>query len=144
VPAIIVPPNYHRIAVALDFSSDDGKILSHAIGQGSKDSTFVLIHVVESVPAKYLGHLSDDLETRQDMERLQEYVGQLKQMGWKAEGRLGYHERINEISRLVKVHEADLLVIGAHGHSGVKDVIFGETINSLRHELKIPLLVVNL
>lgn len=144
VPTIIIPPHYKRIGVALDFSSNDGKILSHAIGQGNKDSTFILIHIVESVSAKYLGHLSDDLETRQDQERLQEYVEQLNQLGWKAEGKLGYHERIGEISRLVKIHEADLLVIGAHGHSGVKDMIFGETINSLRHELKIPVLIVNL
>jgi len=36
------------------------------------------------------------------------------------------------------------LVIGAHGHSGIKDVVYGETVNSVRHEVKIPVLVVNL
>jgi manganese transport protein len=45
--------------------------------------------------------------------------------------------------RLVKEEAADMLVIGAHGHTGVKDWFFGETINSVRHELKIPVLIVN-
>jgi manganese transport protein len=37
-----------------------------------------------------------------------------------------------------------MLVVGAHGHTGLKDFIYGETVNSVRHELKIPVLVVNL
>ena len=36
-----------------------------------------------------------------------------------------------------------MLVIGAHGHSGIKDLLYGQTIDSVRHELKIPVLVVN-
>jgi manganese transport protein len=36
----------------------------------------------------------------------------------------------------------DLLIMGAHGHTGLKDVIFGTTINAVRHEVKVPLLVV--
>ena len=37
-----------------------------------------------------------------------------------------------------------MLVIGAHGHTALKDFIYGETVNAVRHELKIPVLVVNL
>ena len=36
----------------------------------------------------------------------------------------------------------DLLVMGAHGHGGIKDLIFGTTINPVRHALNIPILVV--
>jgi len=35
-------------------------------------------------------------------------------------------------------------VIGAHGHSGLKDLIYGATTDAVRHELTIPVLVVNL
>jgi manganese transport protein len=35
-------------------------------------------------------------------------------------------------------------VMGAHGHAGVKDWLYGATINHVRHELKIPVLVVSL
>jgi manganese transport protein len=47
-----------------------------------------------------------------------------------------------EIVRVARLVQADLLVMAAHGHSGILDVIFGATINSVRHELKIPILVV--
>jgi len=36
-----------------------------------------------------------------------------------------------------------MLVMGAHRHRGLKDYIFGETIESVRHELDIPVLIVN-
>jgi len=36
----------------------------------------------------------------------------------------------------------DLIVMGAHGHKGLKDLIFGTTISAVRHNLKVPLLVV--
>ena len=39
--------------------------------------------------------------------------------------------------------KADMLVVGAHRHTGLKDLIYGETINTVRHELQIPVLVVN-
>jgi len=44
--------------------------------------------------------------------------------------------------RIVKENGADMLVIGAHGHSGIKDWFYGQTIDSVRHELNIPVLVV--
>jgi manganese transport protein len=34
------------------------------------------------------------------------------------------------------------VVMGAHGHKGLKDIVFGTTINAVRHKLKMPLLVV--
>ena len=36
----------------------------------------------------------------------------------------------------------DLIVMGAHGHRGLKDLIFGNTINGVRHEAGAPVLVV--
>jgi manganese transport protein len=44
----------------------------------------------------------------------------------------------------VKEAKADMLVIGAHGHTGLKDLIYGETTDAVRHELSIPVLIVNL
>jgi manganese transport protein len=136
-------PSYNRVAVALDFSKNDEKILRYAIGQGNKDTEYILIHIVESASAKMLGKESGDYETQADEERLSSYVDQLQQKGIKAHSRLGFHTRTKEIVRLVKEESADMLVIGAHGHSGVKDWFFGETINSVRHELKVPVLIVN-
>jgi manganese transport protein len=137
-------PSYNKIAVALDFGEHDDTLLAHAIGQGQGNAEYLLIHVVESVSARMLGRESDDYETRNDDERLQLYVKQLHEQGLTATGHLGFRNRAGEIVRIIKESKADMLVIGAHRHSGIKDWIYGETINSVRHELKIPILVVNL
>lgn len=137
-------PSYKKIAVALDFGEHDDTLLAHAIGQGQGTAEYLLIHVVESVPARLLGKESDDFETRNDEARLQSYVQQLHEQGLVATSHLGFRNRAGEIIRIIKESNADLLVIGAHRHSGIKDWLYGETINSVRHELKIPILVVNL
>jgi manganese transport protein len=137
-------PRFRRIAVALDFSRNDEKLLAYAIGQGGTESTYILIHIVESASARVLGRQSDDQETRDDQERLDRYQESLAAGHYKVLTRLGYMNRSREIVRIVHEEQADMLVIGAHGHSGLKDFIYGETVNTVRHELKIPVLIVNL
>jgi manganese transport protein len=43
---------------------------------------------------------------------------------------------------MVKESGANLLVIGSHGHGIVRDVLYGETVDAVRHQLDIPVLVV--
>ncbi|WP_462220467.1 Nramp family divalent metal transporter [Ferruginibacter sp.] len=137
-------PTFAKIAVALDYTANDERLLAYAIGQGKEKSTYLLLHIVESASAKLLGKDSDDFETVKDREQMELYVRQLKERGYDAEGKIGFRNRVKEIARIVNEHNADMLVIGAHGHTGLKDFIYGETVNAVRHELKIPVLVVNL
>ncbi len=137
-------PVYRKIAVALEFSDFDHKLISHAVSQGQKDTRYLLIHVVESPSTIIHGKESDDYETRKDNEQINNYRMLMEAEGMTVETRLGFHNRAREIAKLVSEEHADLLVIGAHGHSGLKDFIYGETVNSVRHELKIPILVVNI
>jgi manganese transport protein len=139
----LVIPQFNRIAIALDFSENDEKLLAFALGQGRQQTQYVLVHIVESASAKLLGKESDDYETRKDQERMDFYVDYLKTLGHTAEGYLGFRNRSKEIVRIVKDIKADMLVAGAHGHTGLKDFIYGETVNTVRHELKIPVLIVN-
>ena len=99
---------------------------------------------MESASANLLGENSDDNETTKDKEQLEHYVNQLQAKGLKVTAELGFKSRVKEIVRIVKDKKADLIVMGAHGHSGVKDIIYGETVNAVRHELKIPVLIVTL
>jgi manganese transport protein len=119
-------------------------LIAHALGQGNKESNYIMIHVVESPASRIIGQDTDDMESRIDQERLDLYVSELKSKGYNAIASLGFNGRVKEIVRLVKENKAEILVIGAHGHSGIKDVVYGETVNSVRHEVKIPVLVVNL
>ena len=137
-------PTFENIAVALDFSDQDSKLIAYALGQGNKKSKYVLIHVVESAPARILGNESDDMESRKDQERMDNYVERLNEKGFSTKGFLGFKIRAKEIIRIVNEEKADMLVIGAHRHTGIKDLIYGETVNTVRHELKVPVLIVNL
>jgi manganese transport protein len=136
-------PEFSKIAIALDYSENDQKLLAFALGQGRPGAQYFLVHVVESASARLLGMNSDDYETRKDQERMDWYVDQLRSRGLKVAGHLGFRNRANEIVRIVKTLDADMLIVGAHGHTGIKDLIFGQTVNTVRHELKIPVLIVN-
>ncbi|MEO6637551.1 MAG: Nramp family divalent metal transporter, partial [Ginsengibacter sp.] len=103
-------PVYKKIAVALDFSENDVKLLAAAIGQAKEDSEFLLIHIVESATAILHGIETDDYETKKDLEQLNFFVEQLKERGYEAEGKLGFRNRAKEIVKLVKDNKADLLV----------------------------------
>lgn len=136
-------PRYQKIAIAFDFSEKDKILLSHAIGQGSSGSSYILIHIVESVPARIYQRESDDMETRKDKEHLEFYAKELQDRGFNAKAKLGFGNRIKEIVHIVKESNAEILIIGGHRHKGIKDWFYGETIESVRHELTIPVLVVN-
>ena len=89
-------PTFDKVAVALDFSSFDEKLIRFALGQGHAGSSYILIHVVESVSARVHGSASDDLEARKDQEKLDNYVDQIIAMGYSAVGKLGYRNRKEE------------------------------------------------
>jgi len=131
------------IAIALDFSGNDEKLIAQAISQGQKTATFLLIHIVETVSAKYSGAAADDDESRKDKEQLASYCHQLSLLGYKATMALGYKDRVHEIVKLVKNNNANMLVMGSHKHSGWKDYLYGETVDKVRHQLSIPVLIIN-
>ncbi len=137
------PKPFSCIALALDFSDTDDIILSRALQQAHADTRLLLIHVVESAGAKILGRQVSDEETEQDLRQLQTYANNLEKTGIKVHYELGFRSRSNEIVRLCKEGGADLLIMGAHGHSGIFDFLYGQTIDSVRHKLQIPVLIVN-
>ena len=134
---------FKKIAVSLDFKNLDEKLIAHALNQGTKDSEYLLLHVVETVSATFSGTATDDEETRTDEERLQAFASQLKKIGYMVRTELGYKFRVQEIVRIANNFGADILVMGAHHHTGLKDIVYGETVNQVRHKLSVPVLIVS-
>jgi manganese transport protein len=141
ISEIFIPKN-NIVALALDFSDMDSKVISYALQQGAIDAQYILIHILESAPAKILGKNTGDTESMQDAHQLNIYVQALKNKGVNAMGIIGYRNRITEIARITNDNKADLLVLGAHGHKGFLDYFYGETINEVRHLVHVPVLVV--
>jgi manganese transport protein len=133
---------FRKIAVAVDFSSKDQATISNAIAGGNAGTTFLLIHVVESAAALMMEKEARDHETEEDKAQLRSYAAALQQTGVAVSWELGFGKPSREIPRIVEKFGADLLVMGAHGHRGFRDLIFGETINTVRHRVSIPVLVV--
>ncbi|MEO8087995.1 MAG: Nramp family divalent metal transporter [Bacteroidota bacterium] len=134
--------NYQRIAVAIDFSNTDHKNISHALAQGGTHAKYLLIHIVETAGALMMGSDIKDFETGSDYENLQRYADELKLQGYDCVLKIGYGNPKRAIPGFVNEFHADLLVMGAHGHRGIKDLIFGTTVDAVRHRVKIPILIV--
>jgi len=143
LPINLEAPFFERIAVALDFSDRDPQLIAHAISQSKENTKLILIHIVESVPANLLETESDDFETRTDQHKLDDYVALLENKGIKAESHLGFRRRNKEIVRIVQAFRADILVMGAHRHTGIKDIVYGDTVNHVRHKLALPVLIIS-
>ncbi|MEI8280290.1 MAG: Nramp family divalent metal transporter [Bacteroidota bacterium] len=132
---------FSTIALALDYSEKDQKVIQYALQLAKPGTSFILIHIVESVSAKMMGNDAHDYETIKDREQLNEYVRLFSQRNFAAEGVLGFKSRTNEIVRIVSEKKCDLLILGSHGHKNLKDIIFGETINTVRHMVHIPVFI---
>lgn len=133
---------FSRIAITVDFSDKDQKTISRALTTGGKTSSYLLIHVVESAGAMFMERDISDLESGTDADNLRQYTEVLTREGYQVTFELGFGRRSKVIPKLVKKFNADLLVMGTHGHRGLKDLLFGETINAVRHKIGIPLLAV--
>ena len=76
------------------------------------------------------------------MEQLELRAQQLRESGLEVLPMLGFGRVPDQLIRLSKESGIDLLVMGAHGHRGLKDILFGASISRVRHALSIPVLVV--
>ena len=139
-------PNFEisrkNIAIALDFSNADELALNHALELGGKEANYTLIHVVESVGAIMYGKNIKDQETKIDEKLLNMYKENLVHLGYKIEVKLGFGKPTQAIAKIVNNEEFDILVMGTHGHTGFKDILFGTTVDKLRHAISIPLYIV--
>lgn len=132
----------NRIAVTVDFSSSDNKAINKAIQLGNENTILVLIHVLESTNAMVYGENAFDLEREEDFQKLKEYQDQLRLQNINTEIQLGFGDPAQAIPQLLSKNECDMLVMGTHGHKTIKDLILGSTIENIRHNLHIPLVLV--
>jgi manganese transport protein len=134
---------YKRIGVAIDHTETDGRVLAHArtLAHQHKASVY-LFHIVEGVSGQLFGKEAGDREARSDVAFIHEIARQLAETGLSVQAELGYGRVAVELVRLSELHNVDILVMGGHRHTGFRDLFFGTSISKVRHQLKIPVLVV--
>jgi len=144
-PQITLPqaPPYRCVAIGLDFSGGEEHLLAEALRLlGPRHPRMCLLHVVESPAAHAVGQQAADLETDNDRMRLEAYAQALLEQGVDAHWRLGSGDPVKELVRMLGEAKADLLILGAHRHRGVSDLIHGATADALRHSINVPVLLV--
>jgi len=135
---------YRRILVPLDHTARDRAAIAHAAAMARlHGATLHLLHVEEGVTSQLYGALSSTAEIQEGEQYFRGIVQSLAGEGISAELTVVHgHYPKDEIVRVARELHPDLVVMGAHGHRGVKDLIFGNTINGVRHEVAAPVLVV--
>lgn len=131
-----------NIAISVDFSSADEKALNHAFDMGGIEAKYTLIHVVETVGAMMYGNKVRDHETSIDEQFLMDYKKLLEERGFHIDVKLGFGKPGKIIPKIINEGKYDLLIMGTHGHTGFKDLIFGTTVDNVRHKITIPLFLV--
>ncbi len=147
VPPVQVFPSrtYSSILVPVDLSDSDSEAISNAIALAEMHGArIILLHVEEGVTSQLFGSLSKTAEIDEGQQYLSQIVAALQQRKIPVETvvRHGKSPAL-EIAEAVHSLHPDLLVMASHGHRGMKDLIFGTTINAVRHKVKVPMLIVN-
>lgn len=133
---------FKRIAVTVDFSTSDNKAINKAIQLSDKNSVLILIHILESANAMVYGEDAFDHEREEDFQKLKQYQEQLRKENIITEIQLGFGNPKQAIPGMIEKNECDTLVMGTHGHKTVKDILLGSTIDGIRHDIKVPLVLV--
>jgi manganese transport protein len=137
-------PGYRRILVPLDHTHLDRLAVSHAASMARiHGATLYLLHVEEGVTSQIYGDASSTAEVEAGEQYIDRIAASLRTQGVTVETAIFHSPSpTREIVRYAKEIHPDLVIMGAHGHGGLKDLIFGTTIDPVRHHLEVPILIV--
>jgi manganese transport protein len=137
-------PAYRTILVPLDHTEMDREVVSLAAGLAREHGgRLYLFHVEEDVTSQVYGELSETAEVEAGRQYLEEIAQALREQGVDAQAVLCHsRDPHREIVRFARQTRPDLVVMGAHGHRWFQDLVFGDTIDAVRHALGVPVLIV--
>ena len=101
-----------------------------------------LIHCVETVTGRFIGGLVADERAEEMAEYINSFASKLNKDGFVTHTVICGGEPENEIAKTCKKEDLELIVVGSHGHKMVKDIIYGATVDELRHKVRIPVLAI--
>ena len=135
---------YQRILVALENSDADTTILSHVRDLARlTNAQILLVHVADGWAARNFDQLKlrESEEMREDRAYLDRVRTQLTSDGLNVEVRLATGDPATELIRVAEEGQVDLIAMSTHGHRFIADLLFGTTVNKVRHLVKIPVLL---
>ena len=135
---------YQRILVAVEHSDADRTILEH-VRELAKltGAELLLVHVADGWAARNFDRLNlrESDEIKQDRAYLESLKSTLAADGLSVRTALAMGDPSDEIIRVSKEENVDLIAMSTHGHRFLSDLIHGTTADRVRHLVKVPVLL---
>jgi manganese transport protein len=142
----IIKPStgYKKIGMALEGKREkDEQIYNGSIDLiKSMKAEVYLINIVQSVTGRFMGELVADKDAFEMNEYLDTFAEKFKAEGIPSQIIIGGGEPKEEIIRIAKKENLELLIAGSHGHKFISDIIYGSTIEGVRHGVQLPVLAI--
>jgi manganese transport protein len=136
---------YQNILVALENSRADETLIPH-IAKLAKlhGSDLLLVHVADGFVARNFNQLSlmESDEMKEDRAYLENAAANLRTSGLNVDTYLALGDPAQGILKAADDSHCDLIAMTAHGHRLLGDLLFGSTINEVRHKAQVPVLLV--
>ena len=135
---------YRRILVAVENSPADRTILAHVRSLASlTGAELLLVHVADGFAARHFKDLNlrESEEIRSDREYLAGLASELAAVSITTSTELAMGDPATELIRLARERNVDLIAMATHGHRLFNDLVRGTTVSRVRHEVKIPVLL---
>jgi nucleotide-binding universal stress UspA family protein len=133
---------YKTILVTLDSTPTDRAIIEH-IKQLAKltQGRVVLLHVADGWAARTFGPDAVSPEIAEDTAYLKQVCAEFQSAGISAEAELAYGDPPKEIVKWIEQKGCDLVAMSTHGHRFLGDLFLGTTARHVRHNVKVPVLL---
>ena len=132
-----------HVTAALGHDHTDAAVVSRAMSIAkSEKALLTLLHVADSPSGQVYGTEVYDEHTRDDEQYLQEIASEIRASGIPVEIALAFGNPAEEVTKFATSHDVDMLVMGSHGHRLISDMLWGQTVDPVRHQVNIPMLVV--
>jgi manganese transport protein len=136
---------YRKILVALENSQADQTLLPHVTELAKlHHSELLLVHVADGFVARNFNQLNliESNEMKEDRAYLESAAENLRGNGLSVDTYLALGDPADGILKAADERHCDLIAMTAHGHRLLGDLLFGSTINEVRHKAQVPVLLV--
>ncbi|MDB6095441.1 MAG: UspA domain protein [Verrucomicrobia bacterium] len=136
---------YQKILVALENSRADDTLVPHIAELAARlGSELLLVHVADGFAARNFDQLklAESAEMKADRTYLDGVAARLREKGLSVGTELVLGNPPTEILKTAQIRSCDLIAMTSHGHKLVGDFFLGSTIDKVRHNTTIPILVV--
>lgn len=134
---------YKHILIPLENTPTDETILTHIRPLARLTSArLTLIHVADGFQARNQKYFGESDEMRRDRAYLDDRVEELHAEGFEVCAILACGNPAAEILDAAEREKCDLVAMGTHGHRGLADLVLGSVADAVRHQTRIPVLLV--